>query len=256
MQGEGMAFALFVLSLAMIGAGGFAVWTGYDIIQMERGWTFVIAGSVVASGGAVLLGLAAVAGRLGRLRRELLRHAPAVAPVPARIEPSLQIPPPPIPSQAAADSLLEGGPSAAPPLDPALVQGAPEFLMRRRNATSASQAPGAVPSFPVPPPEVERAVERRTAAASEPEENAPFASGDPVVPDVQPGPAREPVAVASPEVAAPQEPPTIVGTYNSGGNRYVMYSDGSIAADTPRGDFKFGSLDELKQFIAAGGEKG
>ncbi len=251
-----MALALFVLSLAMIGAGGFAVWTGYDIIQMERGWAFVIAGSVVASGGAVLLGLSAVAGRLGRLRREFLRHAPAAAAVPPRVEPSLRIPPPPIPSQAAADSLLEGGPSAAPPLDPAIVQGAPEFLMRRRKAASAGGASSPAPSFPVPPLEVERAVERRTAAANEPEENAPFAPGDPVVPDVQPAPGGEPVGGAVPEAVASKEPPTIVGTYNSGGNRYVMYSDGSIAADTPKGDFRFGSLDELKQFIAAGGEKG
>jgi hypothetical protein len=51
-------------------------------------------------------------------------------------------------------------------------------------------------------------------------------------------------------------PPTIVGTYNSGGNRYVMYSDGSIAADTPNGKFTFDSLDELKRFIANGGERG
>jgi hypothetical protein len=34
-----------------------------------------------------------------------------------------------------------------------------------------------------------------------------------------------------------------------------MYADGSIEADTPEGLFKFTSLDELKEFIASGGEE-
>ena len=49
-------------------------------------------------------------------------------------------------------------------------------------------------------------------------------------------------------------PATIIGTYNSGDNKYVMFSDGSIEAQTPSGTFRFQSLDELKEFIAAGGE--
>jgi hypothetical protein len=35
-----------------------------------------------------------------------------------------------------------------------------------------------------------------------------------------------------------------------------MFSDGSIEADTPNGVFRFASLDELKDFIASGGESG
>ena len=48
---------------------------------------------------------------------------------------------------------------------------------------------------------------------------------------------------------------TVVGTYNSGDNRYVMFSDGSIEAETPDGMFRFDSLEELKEFIASGGER-
>jgi hypothetical protein len=57
---------------------------------------------------------------------------------------------------------------------------------------------------------------------------------------------------------APEErrPATIIGTYNSGDNKYVMFSDGSIEAQTPGGVFRFKSLDELKEFIASGGEGG
>jgi hypothetical protein len=46
----------------------------------------------------------------------------------------------------------------------------------------------------------------------------------------------------------------VIGTYTSGHNRYVMFADGSIEAETPDGTFHFASLDELKAFIAAGGE--
>lgn len=63
----------------------------------------------------------------------------------------------------------------------------------------------------------------------------------------------EPDANAGP---MPEGEPQVVGTYASGGNTYVMFSNGSIEADTPRGRFRFGSLDELKAFVDAGGESG
>ncbi|WP_445501863.1 hypothetical protein [Microvirga sp. G4-2] len=64
-------------------------------------------------------------------------------------------------------------------------------------------------------------------------------------------PAREEEAAKEPRSGA-----TVVGTYNSGDNTYVMFSDGSIEAQTPSGVFHFQSLDELKAFIASGGEGG
>ncbi|TFZ57769.1 hypothetical protein E4V01_14210 [Methylorubrum sp. Q1] len=62
--------------------------------------------------------------------------------------------------------------------------------------------------------------------------------------------AQEP----EPEARAPEERHA-VGSYASGANTYVMFSDGSIEADTPRGRFTFASLDELKSFVNAGGEE-
>jgi hypothetical protein len=47
--------------------------------------------------------------------------------------------------------------------------------------------------------------------------------------------------------------PQIIGTYSSGDNLYVMFSDGSIAAETPDGVFRFESLEDLKEYIAAAG---
>ena len=68
-----------------------------------------------------------------------------------------------------------------------------------------------------------------------------------------PAEAAEPEEQAAPEEAgAAPAAPTVVGTYSAGGNLYVMYSDGSIEAETGRGVFKFASLDELKNYIATG----
>ena len=65
-------------------------------------------------------------------------------------------------------------------------------------------------------------------------------------------PAEEAPAPAAVDAESPKEERQVVGSYASGGNTYVMYSDGTIDADTPRGRFSFQSLDELKDFIASG----
>ena len=85
-------------------------------------------------------------------------------------------------------------------------------------------------------------------AETEPErEPEPDLEPAPIQPDLEEEPEEESVPETS-------EPATVVGTYNSGDNKYVMFSDGSIEAQTPSGVFRFKSLDELKEFIAAGGE--
>jgi hypothetical protein len=99
---------------------------------------------------------------------------------------------------------------------------------------------GEPPAFPSGPAGTEPAP---GAPAAPLEEDAPFATREPVVPET-------PAATAE-----GAESPAVLGTYNSGGNRYVMFADGSIEAETPDGTFRFGSLDELKAFIAAGGER-
>lgn len=87
------------------------------------------------------------------------------------------------------------------------------------------------PPLPVPPPEPE-------PEASEPEVERPRDMDE------------------APDDAAPVGPeePTVVGTYMSGGNQYVMYADGSIEAETPTGRYRFKSLEELKGFIETGAE--
>ncbi|MDB5596738.1 MAG: uncharacterized protein JWM36_3699 [Hyphomicrobiales bacterium] len=64
-------------------------------------------------------------------------------------------------------------------------------------------------------------------------------------PEAQPAP---PLVETPPRVEIAEEP-TVIGRYQTDGTAYVMYSDGSIDAETDRGAFRFGSLAELKAFI-------
>lgn len=45
----------------------------------------------------------------------------------------------------------------------------------------------------------------------------------------------------------------VLGTYSAGGNRYVMFADGSVEAETAEGTFRFRSFDDLKASMAPGG---
>ncbi|MDE2363639.1 MAG: hypothetical protein KGM42_13250 [Hyphomicrobiales bacterium] len=49
---------LLVLGLALALAGFWWMWTGWDIVQAERGWASVIAGSVMLSGGLITFAIA------------------------------------------------------------------------------------------------------------------------------------------------------------------------------------------------------
>ena len=78
------------------------------------------------------------------------------------------------------------------------------------------------------------------------------------MPSVQPHSAPPPAAPPPPVPAAPHpvQPaeayapaPDVIGRYNAGGAAYVMYSDGSIDAETQTGTFRFASMKELRQFI-------
>jgi hypothetical protein len=121
-----------------------------------------------------------------------------------------------------------------PPASPAASSGA-----------ALDGAPGAPPSEPggASAPDKAKPLPDEAQAASAPERGGEGAASAPA--EAKERPIGGEAAVA---------PPTVVGTYSSGGNTYVMYSDGSIQAETPTGLFRFDSLDELKAFIAAGGE--
>jgi hypothetical protein len=144
----------------------------------------------------------------------------------------------------------------------------PDFLLaeRRKETYIESRSSDADTSLFADEPKLEEPEERQNAFDRD---GIPESLPEPVSAR-EPETEREPESVlAEEETAAPEEPTreeeaakeprsgaTVVGTYNSGDNTYVMFSDGSIEAQTPSGVFRFQSLDELKAFIASGGEGG
>ena len=175
-----MVILLSILAVAMIATGLTAMAFGMSIVQVERGWTMVISGTVAASGGAVLLGLAFAVQRLGRITHELV-------------------------------------------------------WIRDRLATIGEMTAETVDWSAEPEVEVEPVEVVPTRPVEEPVHLAP-------APPPQPAPPPPPERV-------------IVGQYSSGGNEYKMYSDGSIDATTPAGLRRFASLEELRDFVAGGGER-
>jgi hypothetical protein len=50
-------------------------------------------------------------------------------------------------------------------------------------------------------------------------------------------------------IETPEPPPTLIGRYSSGGANYMIFSDGTIEAETDEGAFKFASMGDFKQFL-------
>lgn len=287
-----MIVALFALSLAMVIGGIAAIIQGFPFVRLESGLSMVIAGATVASAGAVLAGLGVIAAALRRVERALagrrsveaggaVRAAapmvppdlPSAEPAPA-FRPTL---PPAMPEiGAAGPGRTEPRFAQAPPaIDPEPHAAAPE-PDRHAQILHEPELPLPQPAPPdhaplEPPAEHARAPDPEPAASLAPEDDlfaapAAFAHEPAVVhepalrPGLDPAPEHE-AAVPAPEPAPepPHEavaPPAreVVGRYESGGNVYVMFADGSIEAETPQGRFSFASLDELKAFVEAGGE--
>ena len=65
---------------------------------------------------------------------------------------------------------------------------------------------------------------------------------------VSPG---RPAAVSVASSSVGEDKPEVLGTHSSGANRYMMFSDGSVEAETPDGSFRFNSLDELQAALAS-----
>lgn len=181
-------------------------------------------------------------------------------------EPVFEDPAPPAePQPSAAEPLLPDLlPEAAPP------RASDDDLFRM---PEPAHEPERATSFPEPEPVTLPIAEERDEVRIA----APTPAAEPIglrsfLDDPAPAPAAEtpPEAVTpapqeiaaeetraqepEPEANAPEERHA-VGSYASGANTYVMFSDGSIEADTPRGRFTFASLDELKTFVNAGGEE-
>lgn len=83
-----------IAGLLFAAAGAYAMWTGWDMILLERGWSLFIAGSVILSSGLVTVALGRVISLLARIASQPAAvssdrlPAPLVAPVMAASDPA------------------------------------------------------------------------------------------------------------------------------------------------------------------------
>lgn len=279
-----MVLALFALSLAMIVGGIAAVVQGFPYVRLESGLAMVISGTTAASAGVVLLGLGAAVTQLKRLESLLsARRADGVA----RMHDPLEDAPFDVALHGSAtETVAPSGARTRPSLaGTAGLAGLTLGAVAGKDDLSTARASGREPILPnlLPPEEPASArpdedlfapPEDRTGHVAKP--TADSALGATETAEAFRDEAQEELALrpaldeaarveSEPVRAMPSagaEPPKherqAVGSYASGGNTYVMYSDGTIDAETPRGRFTFQSLDELKDFVATGeaGERG
>ncbi|KQT50004.1 hypothetical protein ASG52_07970 [Methylobacterium sp. Leaf456] len=283
-----MVVALLALSLVMILGGAAAVVQGFPYVRLESGLAMVIGGSTAASAGVILLGLSAVVDRLRRVQRAIIRlreegfgqqaavpvdSAPWLAPSGDPVMPAPAVEPPSAGTLAGTAGLAglslgairPGGRGTEPVFED------PDLVAERRTEAEPL-LPDLLPEAPARRKrEEDHLFAAEPAPAAPPEPMLPVAEGIGLrpaldLPTEPPAPVPEPAPEPAPAVAeaetrdednAPEPEPArhAVGSYASGANTYVMFSDGSIEADTPRGRFTFGSLDELKSFVNAGGEE-
>jgi hypothetical protein len=315
-----MIIALLALALAMILGGLLAAFFGWDIVLVERGWTMVIAGSITAASGALLLGIAAAVSKLAKIERRLsglqagvggdelglghrvpgaltgaglvggLAAAEAAGAFEERTDEDRKDESQPTlplfeeqegrdedeprdkpvataewPEHRDAAPVIPFPPRTTPVTLPAEDEQeqdlkVPDFLLADRQRNDDDGHLVAEPGLDIEG--LEQDDERETKDQDRDWSDEPVEPVSEVEPEREPQRDREPAAAETDQEAFAEDeqtseeesPATVIGTYNSGDNKYVMFSDGSIEAQTPSGTFRFHSLDELKEFIAAGGE--
>ena len=208
-------------------------------------------------------------GWLRRNRDEDDTAGPATAPASERFEPEPFIAPEPAPQ---AEPVIMPAPEPeviAQEVESISVEIAPVEDMMGHVASGVGASPepdseivqgAAKPANAAPDPFSPDWLERALAGADEPAEAAPPRFVPPSqrraqAEAVHPAPLVEALAPA-PSVeeksAESVESPVEIGRYKANDVSYIMFSDGSITAETANGTFRFNSLIELKDFIERG----
>jgi hypothetical protein len=284
-----MMMALMVAGTVALLAGLLAILFGIPVKEFSFGNTLILAGSMGACTGLILLGLSAVVAELkliarrlaadprkvaadARVRAALPQATAAAGPVPAgeggflfsrdeaaaeqpgQVAPSVSPPPwEETPSRVRQDVALEPQPAEA--ISAAAAKPKRNLMfsssMRRERARAADAA---APEGRSPPP-IPEAGEVPPASFDDAWPKAERARASEVPPPRRAG--RAAPSEPAPSVERAPAPPRSEGqpavtVLKSGvvdGMAYSLYSDGSIEAQMPEGLMRFASLDELTAHI-------
>jgi hypothetical protein len=278
-QGK-MAYLVFIFGFLLSIAGSLAIYFGYGIIEIERGWASVIVGAVFLSGGIITMALAFILRSLSKLYSYLDKEKPFAAPpaLPSdlQVKPGLsfgysepqprETPPKPKTGFAAPERALETPNARLQDGDYNIGEIDRESRLRERREPSLPSESDATFAEPKPTPlawlteapqsiteagEIENSRQAEEQASAEaltdtlepiPEKTGVAAAGDePVAPALESQPLRtEAIATAD---------RTIIGHYEADGIAYTMFNDGSIEAKSAKGVLHFASMAELKASI-------
>ncbi len=274
-----MTIGMLVAGIGCLLAGLLAIGFGIPINEFGLGNTLILAGSVAACSGLIILSLwvvvselKSIAGQFGLgpaldVKRSALQ--PVALPGPGEAE---------IDIDSLADAMGGEHPGAPPPLPPSASPSAPwvdEAAGRDRSRQEAAPVPE------IPPKQRRnlmfsstshrereraqaRAGEARAAPAAEDNEFPPAGFDDawpksertrPADAPPQRRPVRnpsvsgEPAASRQPPAAENQQPVTVLKSGVVDGMAYSLYSDGSIEAQMPEGMMRFASIDELRAHL-------
>jgi hypothetical protein len=278
-----MKYVLLAFGILLAIAGAYSIYTGYGIIEDERGWATVIAGATGLTGGVIVAALAFVLGSLDRLRAALETQAvyateaahlalasaalpaPENAPAPQREEPVFDTV-----DRAApvARSEPPPAPAAAPPA-PKAPEPAAKAQSRASTAFTAAAARAREERRSEPSINdlwrrvgVDLDTNKPGKVAENPARNRPesspaatsdwldeaLAGFEEAIAPKSPEP-REEAPPLAPRVPPEQPQPEVIGRYEAEGTLYVMYADGSIDAQTEEGVLRFRSMAELQAFF-------
>ena len=208
-----MAIFTFLLGVVFVVAGVGGVAASINLLPTDVGLLYAGCGALAICTGGVTLAIGALIQRLGALRATIERAQGREN------------------WQSAAPS-AEGWQAAAPAAEVALPQAEAPPL-------EAAAAPTAYE--PEPALAAEIAHEDAPHLEEGEEEDAVNENRSGHLPTM----AQIEHALVEPEAA-----PTLVGRYSAGGANYMIFSDGSIEAETEEGAFKFASMSEFKAYLA------
>jgi hypothetical protein len=268
---------MLVAGIGCLLAGLLAIGFGIPINEFGLGNTLILAGSVAACSGLIILSLwvavrelKSMAGQFG-----LGPAQPVALPDPGGAESDID---------ALADAMGGEHPDAPPPLPPTAAPWLDEAAGRDRSRQDAAPAPeippkqrrnlmfsstsrrereraqtragetivteprataGAAPAAETnefPPPSFDDAWPKseRARPADAPPQRRPVRN---------PAASGEPAASRQPPAAENQQPVTVLKSGVVDGMAYSLYSDGSIEAQMPEGMMRFASIDELRAHL-------
>ncbi len=206
-----MAVFVFVLSFVLLAAGAASGYMSLDVLPTAPGLVYAFAGAASVVGAIVVFALGVLVLRVGNLTEALREQAAAAEDFSAEAPALVDEIAEPFEAEAETEA-VEAEPASETALDEATAA----------TETEAHPASGEA--------------EGETAESEEPL-NENRAGHLPTLSEIEKA------------IETPERPPTLIGRYSSGGGHYMIFSDGTIEAETEEGAFKFASMGDFKQFL-------